>query len=221
MAWISWSPTWATRSKARAKPQRRFFCQLIHQNCTHWGKNLDRYWTTRSFAHRLSSVEATDHSSSSWSLERIWALSTLVWWKVEEHTGKRRRKQEKISILYRSIKTRNSLPSSSSRSFRTQSYWSFITGQCINSERFVRVHLSHRMCNQFTLHHELRFDTGRTNFEQKTDINQPVDLMNKNTKILRQSTWKHRVLHDTCRQRGRNIKTRCIGLTSDLLKKKG
>ena len=32
----------ASRSKAKAKP-RRHFCQLIHKNCTHWGKNLDRY----------------------------------------------------------------------------------------------------------------------------------------------------------------------------------
>ena len=39
----------------------------------------------------------------------------------------------------------------------------------INSERLLRVHLSHRMCNQFTLHHEFRIDTGRTKFEQKTD----------------------------------------------------
>ena len=38
--------------------------------------------------------------------------------------------------------------------------------------------------------------------------------------ILRQSTWKHRVLHNTCRQRGRNIKTRCIRSISDLLKRK-
>ena len=45
----------------------------------------------------------------------------------------------------------------------------FITGQCINSERILRVHLSHRMCNQFTVHHEFRIDTGRTNFEKKTD----------------------------------------------------
>ena len=39
---------------------------------------------------------------------------------------------------------------------------------CINSERFLPVHLSHRMCNQFTLHREFRIDTRRTNFEQKT-----------------------------------------------------
>ena len=38
-----------------------------------------------------------------------------------------------------------------------------------NSERFLRVHLSHRMCDQFTFHHEFRIDTGRTEFEQKTD----------------------------------------------------
>ena len=35
---------------------------------------------------------------------------------------KKRRKQEQISILYRSIKTRSSLPPNSSRSFRTQSH---------------------------------------------------------------------------------------------------
>ena len=32
----------ASRSKAKAKPQRHF-CQLIHKNKTYWGKNLDRY----------------------------------------------------------------------------------------------------------------------------------------------------------------------------------
>ena len=34
---------------------------------------------------------------------------------------------------------------------------------------FFRLHLSHRMCNRFTLHHEFRIDTRRTKFEQKTD----------------------------------------------------
>ena len=43
----------------------------------------------------------------------------------------------------------------------------------------------------------------------------------KNTRILRKSTWKHRVLHGTCIKHGRNIKTRCIGSTSKLAQKKG
>ena len=73
-----------------------------------------------------------------------------------------------ISILYRSFR-RNSLPPSSSRSFRTQSHSSFITGQCINPGRFLQVHLSCRMCNQFIFHHKFRIDTRRPKFEQKTD----------------------------------------------------
>ena len=43
------------------------------------------------------------------------------------------------------------------------------TGQCRYSGRFLQVHLSHRMCNQFTLHREFKIDTRRTKFEQKTD----------------------------------------------------
>ena len=44
-----------------------------------------------------------------------------------------------------------------------------LQGQCIHSEQFLRVHLSHRLCNQFALHHKFLIDTGRTKFEQKTD----------------------------------------------------
>ena len=47
-----------------------------------------------------------------------------------------------------------------------------------------------------------------------------VDPMDKEKRILTRSTWKHRVLHNTCTKHGRNIETRCIGLTSNLLKRK-
>ena len=46
---------------------------------------------------------------------------------------------------------------------------SFITGQCLDSGRFLQVHLSRWMCNQFTCHHQFRIDTRRSKFEQKTD----------------------------------------------------
>ena len=46
---------------------------------------------------------------------------------------------------------------------------SFITGQCLDSGRFLQVHLSRWMCNQFTFHHQFRIDTGRSKFEQPTD----------------------------------------------------
>ena len=47
----------------------------------------------------------------------------------------------------------------------------------------------------------------------------PVDPMDKEHKEDpdMRSTWKHRVLHNTCTKHGRNIKTRCIGSTSILL----
>ena len=132
------------------------------------------------------------------------------------------RQQWKISILYWPISTRNYLSPSSSRSFRTQSHWSFITGQCMNSERFLRVHFSHHMCNQFSFHHEFRIDIGRTKFwaNDRRYSSRLWILWTKNTKILIQFTWKHRVLHGTSRKRGRNIKIQCIGSTSNLLKRK-
>ena len=66
-------------------------------------------------------------------------LSSWVWRKVEEQHGRRRRKQENTSVLYWFFRS-NSFPPSSPRSFRTQSHWSFITVQCINSEGFLQVH---------------------------------------------------------------------------------
>ena len=36
-------------------------------------------------------------------------------------------------------------------------------GQCVDSEQFLRVHLSYWMCSQFTLHHKFRINSGRTN----------------------------------------------------------
>ena len=89
----------ASRSKAKAKPQRRIFCQLIHKNCTHRGKKVDWYWARKVFVHRIPSVKTSEYSSSSYSStsrirwrdwileikglssERFCAISTLVWCK--------------------------------------------------------------------------------------------------------------------------------------------
>ena len=57
---------YASQSKAEAKPQRRIFPSSSTQTIPVRGKNLDRYRTTRLFAHRLFSFEETDQSSSSW-----------------------------------------------------------------------------------------------------------------------------------------------------------
>ena len=205
--------------KGESKTTKTHSCLLIYKNCAHRGKNFDWYWARRLFAHRLPSVKTTEYSSSSWSStsrrwwsdwilenkgissERSCAVSTLVWWKVEEQHGKRRRKQEKISTLYWSIRTRNSLPPSSSRSFRTQSHWSFITGQCRYSRQFPRVHLPHRMCNQFTLHREFRIDTRWTTIEhvQTDGVLHVCGSFEQRTQIRMKFAWMHHVLLGTSR----------------------
>ena len=145
---------------------------------------MDWHWTTSSIQSSAPSGKKTEHSSAActitsrrtwcdWILEInrlssewMWALSVLVWLNVEEQDGRRRRQQEKDfnNVLA------NSLLPSSSKSFRTQSHWSFTTGQCVNSGQFLGVHLSYWMCNQFTLHHKFRIDSWRTKFKQrKTD----------------------------------------------------
>ena len=47
------------------------------------------------------------------------------------------------------------------------------------------VHVSRRMCSQFTFHHKFRIDTGRPEFEQQTDgIHSACGSYGQNTKIL-------------------------------------
>ena len=174
----------ASRSKAKAKPQRRDSASSSTRTFPQ-RKNLDQSWTKRTVNLRLWSVEEIDSSSSSWksTSKRWWSdwilenqrqssetcfVLSLVWRKVEEKHDKRRRKPEETPVLHLFIKM-NLVPPSSSRSFRTQSHWSYFTGQCHYSGRFLQVHLSCRMCNQFTFHHQFRIDIGRTKFEQQTD----------------------------------------------------
>ena len=75
-------------------------------------------------------------------------------WQEEEEA----RKDFNILLTYQDKKF---LSPSSSKSFRTQSHWSFSTGQMYWFRTILRQHLTHWMCNQITLHHKLRIDTGK------------------------------------------------------------
>ena len=95
-----------------------------------------------------------------------------------------------------------------------------ITGPCINPERFLRVQLSHRMCKQFTLHHEFRIDTGGQNLSKRQTVFfllvDPMDKEHKDpdtidlgaTRLAQymQKTWKKH-------------QNTVIGSTSNLLKR--
>ena len=170
-----------SRSKAEARPRRpSTTCsssRTVHILERKWidiepGAQFDQAYPVAknkysSSARRTTSRRWSDRilDTKRWFPEQIWVLSMLVWWKVEEQDGRRRRQQEKIPVLYWFVRC-NLVPQSSSRSFRTQSHRSFTAGQSLNSGRFLQVHLSRWMCNQFTFHHKFRIDTGRTKFWQ-------------------------------------------------------
>ena len=190
MACISWSRTWTTKSrtttsrkpekcsskisveieytcfckpiKGQSKTTKTYFCQFNHKNYTYWGKNLDRYGTTRLFAHRLFSVEEIDQSSSSWKSTSRRRWSGRASWQEKEET----RKGFSIVLILQ-------------EKFFTSELFKVIQGaillillyrtMLIPNNFFEYVHLSYRMCNQFTFHHQFSIDTGRSKFEQKTD----------------------------------------------------
>ena len=221
----------------RPKQNREDLSLLAHlQELYLFVREMDWYWTRSWIRSSLPSGKQNKHSSSTrrttsrrrwsdrileterWSSEQICALSTLLWRNVEEQIGRKRRQQLKISILYWPIRTRNSLPSSFSRSFRTQSWWSYTSWQCVNSGQFLQVHLSYWMCSQFTFHHKFRIDSGRTKFsrDRQTVLFTAVNPMHKNHKDPNElDLTKPRLAfyqkHGTC------IKIRCTGSTYSLL----
>ena len=64
---------------------------------------------------------------------------------MESMLGSRRRSKKEISVLHCWFRN-NHLSPSYSRTFRTQSYWFFITGQCNNSEWILPTYLPYWMC---------------------------------------------------------------------------
>ena len=149
--------------KGHSKTTKMYFCLLICKYCTsRW-----RCWTD---------IEPVAYSNIAFPVsKRLSALlrhgdllrkddGLIEFWRLKDCL------RYEITILDIGLmKCGNSLSPSSSRPFRTQSHWSFTTGQCVNSGQFLRVHFSHTMCSRFTLHNKFRIDTGRTIFEQKTD----------------------------------------------------
>ena len=210
MDWTSWSRIWTTtsrktqkvqfeeyalklnagdfasRSKAKAKPQRRDSAS----SSTGTFPIGERTWTD---------VEPEEYSFSYYEVSKklIRLLrhgslpreddGAIEFWRIKDNLQKHflychnwsdekwkksmargGGNKKRYPVLYWFIRN-NLVPPSSSRSVRTQSHWSFFIGQCHYSGRFHQVHFSCRMCNQFTFHHQFRIDTVRSNFEQQTD----------------------------------------------------
>ena len=179
--------SFASRSKAKAKP-RRPTCSSARTV-----PFCERIWTDiepgTQFESSVPSGKKTKHSSSAWTItsrrrwgdriletgrlssEQTCALSTLVWWNVEEYNGKRRRKKEKD---FNTVLTRHD------KKFFTSEFFKVIQDAIplihhyrdnvlIPNDFFEKFY--HIGCAvTFTLHHKFRIDSGRTKFKQeKTD----------------------------------------------------
>ena len=151
--------------KGESKTAKKRTCWFFIEHHSDEWKKVDWYWTRRIFFLCVRDFEESDQSSSTlsnsktrrrrsssiledqeFSSESISTNNLLVGWSLEDMFVNRRRRSEKeISVLYWYFRNYWISPSSS-RTFRTQSHWSFITGQCDNSEWILPTNLSRRMC---------------------------------------------------------------------------
>ena len=79
------------------------------------------------------------------------------------------------------------------------------------------------MCNQFTLHHQFRIDTGRDKIWAK-DRQYSFCLWilwTKNTEIRIILTWKYRVLHNTCQKKWKKHQDTVYWVDINLVQQKG
>ena len=100
---------------------------------------------------------------------------------------------------------------------RTQFHWSFITRQCLNSGRYLRLHFSLRICNPFAFH---QFQDWEREDKIWAKDRQHSFCFWISWFKEHKKTWyvdlKTQLLHDNCRQRGRNIQNaRCLETMMD------
>ena len=141
---------------------------------------------------------------------------------IESMFGSKRKSNKEIPALYWWFMNNYLFPSSS-KTFRTQYYWSFIARQCCDSEKILQIGLPYWMCVQSSFYHHLWISTWMSKFEQETNSILTacwLILWTKVTKILTRFTWMFHVMHNTCTMHGRDIKTQYTGSTSILLLRK-
>ena len=150
--------------KGKSKTAKKRIYWLFTEYHFDESKELDWYLTRELLSLFVRKFEQSNPSSSTfsesttrrwrsgWILENwgkssesVCTSSWLVWQSMESMLGSRRRSEKEPSVLHW---FRNNLFSpSSSRAFRTQSFWSSIARQCCDSERILPTSVAHLMCS--------------------------------------------------------------------------
>ena len=208
-------------------PQELFF----------WGENLDRCWTRGIFTLRLWCIEEIDSSASSWkSTSRKWwsgwileiifriilcfviiglTKSGRTAWQEEEDQKKKisivliLQKKFFTSELFKVIQDAISLIFH----YRTMSWFRTVTSSTFLMSDVQSIYIPSSIRDW---HREVK--VWRTHRQYSFCLWVPWI---RNTRIQTQSTWKHRVLHNTCRKHGRNIKNTVCWVDINLVLKKG
>ena len=175
----------ACRSKAKAKPQRRepaaYSPSIIPMTERNWidiepGKHsLLAYEISMKVINLLRHSQTVQREDD--GAVQFWRIKNFLqnqfpqihyWsddrWKVCSWT----RSKKEISVLHWYFRNNYLFPSSS-RTFKTQSYWSFIAGQCCDSELIFPTYLQYWMCVQSSFYHQQWIDVWRSEFKQETD----------------------------------------------------
>ena len=157
----------ACRSKANNKTAKKRTCWLFTEYIPMKERKLDWYWTmelplslrtrfrrrrnpsssdilrkyNEKITERFISGELKNHLQGQFFHKFLIGLTIdgKYAWQEEEEV------REDHQLLHWFFK-KNRLSPSSSMTFRTQSYWSFITGQCCDSQRILPSYLPYWMC---------------------------------------------------------------------------
>ena len=211
--------------RQKSKITKKRTCWLFTENRSLWKNELDRYLTMEIFFLRLWGIEERNVSSSSFTCasRRRWSSSFLE---------NQRKSAESIPtvcwLVWRSMESmfgsrmiQEQLFPSSSRTFRMQPYWSFITRQCCDSEQFLPIYIFTILdvCSICIVSSTLDW-YWEVKIRAKESILSACRSHGQTIRIQTRSTWMCHVMHNTCIMHGRVIKTQYIGSTSILLFRK-
>ena len=238
MAWISWSRTWATRrttttsrkplrcSSKNLRWKRMFLLLRADQRPTRRSTSAcpstrivpicERFWTDiepetcSPIDYPVSKRLSTLHRHGHLPQEEDGAIE--FWRLKDDLRNKFEHSQQKCgTVELQEAEASNSSSPSSSRSFRTQSLWSFIQGQCIKSEQFLRVHC-HNGCaiNLHSITNSGLIPGGQILSKRQTVFFTSLDPMNKEHKDPDTVDLKAPRLAQYKRKVEECIKTLCI-----------
>ena len=192
----------ASRTKAKAKPTKTYFCLLIYKNYTCLWKILNWYWARNLFAYPVSKQLSP--------LLRHGHLPREEDGAIEFRRMKDYLRNEFENSRWWSDEMRKSKMAGGGGNKKRFQYCTDPSGQEI---LYLRALQGHSGRNPIDPSLQDNVFIPNNFFEYIYHIGCAINLHSITNSGLIPEDWEHRVLLGTSRKSGRNIKTRCIGST--------